>query len=120
MSRRFFCPGYIDDDDLSSDCIAFSTMSCESLGRLHRRRYVYWAGIGVPVLKPTASARAFERRAARAYINMAHVVMAIAVWGDDGLSTMSRRCDAYDLNLVLSHWPRVDWSSPYTIHTITI
>ena len=42
----------------------------------HRRRHVYRAGIGVPALKMTASARAFQRCVARAYILTACVVMA--------------------------------------------
>ena len=37
---------------------------------------VYRAGIGVPVLKMTASARAFQRCVARAFAVMAYVVMA--------------------------------------------
>ena len=43
----------------------------------HRRRHVCRAGIGVPVLKGTASARAFQRCAPRAYILMAYAVMAL-------------------------------------------
>ena len=39
-------------------------------------RHVYRAGIGVPVLKMTASARAFQRCVARAHILTACVVMA--------------------------------------------
>ena len=42
-----------------------------------RRRHVYRAGIGVPVLKMTASARAFQQCAARAYILMADIAMAL-------------------------------------------
>ena len=50
----------------------------------HRRRHVYRAGIGVPVLEMTASARAFGPRAfqrcvARAYMAIAYVVAAYPV-----------------------------------------
>ena len=56
----------------------------------HRRRHVYRAGIGVPVLETTASARAFQRCAARACVAMAsivmaHIVMAHIVMARDGV-----------------------------------
>ena len=42
----------------------------------HRRRHVHRAGVGVPALEVTASARAFQPCVARACIVMADVVMA--------------------------------------------
>ena len=47
----------------------------------HRRRHVYRAGIGVPVLKMTASARAFQRCVARACTVIAYAVMALYSYG---------------------------------------
>ena len=41
----------------------------------HRRRHVYRAGIGVPVLKMTALTRAFQRCVAHAGIPVAYAVM---------------------------------------------
>ena len=43
----------------------------------HRRRRVYRAGVGVPVLIMTASTGAFQRCVARAYILVAYVVVAL-------------------------------------------
>ena len=50
------------------DALAGEARRCP---RRRRRRHVHCAGIDVPVLKMTASARAFQRRAARAYILVA-------------------------------------------------
>ena len=68
--------GWVGDDGQGS--------TISTLKALHRPSPTAWSvarGIGVPVLKTTASARAFQRCAARAYVVTAHVVMALRSYG---------------------------------------